>query len=240
MKKTILLSTLFMFSFTFGFDISYSAKSFLWKEFDDRGKQLLKESGFLHEVGFSHNFETNLLYFKPYIGLELGSVEYDGATQSGTPVKSNTNYWGVLTKLPIGKNIKGFYIESGIGYNYWKRNIETTNKAIGYTETWSETYIPLKVGLKIQQNQAIFYTFGEYRFILKTKNEPSIFPVSLEPKTGTHFSIGLGAKKSHFFMEICYSYDKWKKSDAEYYQSYAIYQPESKKEVLKITFGYSY
>jgi len=242
MKRFIFPGFLLISSYSFSLDFQYSLKSFTWKEYEG-GEQLLKESGFLHEFGFSHRFNSDFLYIKPYAGIEIGSVNYDGQTQSGTPVESDTNYWGVLTRLSIGKEIGLFFGETGIGYDYWKRNIETSS-AIGYTETWNQFYIPIRFGVQGNLSDTKLYGFGEYRINIKTNNEPSIAPVTLKPKSDLFFSIGCGVKVKRISMELSYSYDRWKKSDKEYYISggkvYAVWQPKSKREIVRFTVGYSF
>ncbi|WP_457635853.1 hypothetical protein [Persephonella sp.] len=242
MRKFAIVGILAVFSSSYSLDFQYSLKSFTWKEYE-AGKQLLKESGFLHEFGFSHRFDAEVLYIKPYAGIEIGSVNYDGQTQSGTPAKTDTNYWGVLTRLCIGKEIGLFFGEIGVGYDYWKRNLETSS-AIGYTETWSQFYVPLRVGLQGIISETKLYWFGEYRINIRTKNEPSTSPVTLEPKADLFFTISGGVEIKRLKFELSYSYDKWKKSDREYYLSggyvYAVWQPESKREVVRFTAGYSF
>ncbi|WP_293445733.1 hypothetical protein [Persephonella sp.] len=242
MKKFAVVGILAVFSSSYSLDFQYSLKSFTWKEYE-AGKQLLKESGFLHEFGFSHRFDAEVLYIKPYAGIEIGSVKYDGQTQSGTPVKSDTNYWGVLTRVCVGKEIGLFFGETGIGYDYWKRNLETSS-AIGYTETWSQFYVPLRVGIQTKMKDTKLYGFGEYRINIRTKNEPSISPVTLKPKADLFFTIGGGVEVKRLKFELSYSYDRWKKSDKEYYISggnvYAVWQPKSKREIIRITAGYSF
>ena len=235
MIKKILMGVVILSTSSTAFDLQYSLKSFVWKEYDDKDKQLLKESGFLHEIGFSHTFDAQILYIKPYAGIEIGSVNYDGQTQTGTPVKTDTNYWGVLTRLMVGKEIKYIFIEAGAGYHYWKRNLETST-ATGYTETWSQFYIPVRLGLQNRYKDVKLYGYGEYRFNIKTKNEPSIVPVTLEPENGLFFSAGGGVIVNRVKFELEYSYDRWEKSDVEK----GVFQPKSKREILKLTAGYMF
>ncbi|SNZ11081.1 hypothetical protein SAMN06265182_2001 [Persephonella hydrogeniphila] len=235
MNRKIIMGILILSTSSMALNFQYSLKSFLWKEYDDKDKQLLKESGFLHEFGFSHIFNADFLYIKPYAGVEIGSVNYDGQTQTGTPVKTDTNYWGVTTRLSIGKEIKYTFFETGAGYYYWKRNIETSS-AIGYTETWSQFYIPVRAGLQKKYKDVKLYGYGEYRFNIKTKNEPSIVSVTLKPKSGLFFSLGGGVIVNRLKFELDYSYDRWRKSDVKS----GVFQPKSKREVLKLTAGYMF
>ncbi|WP_457643644.1 hypothetical protein [Persephonella sp.] len=234
----LIFAGILLSSGAFAVEFQYSLKSFVWEEFGDSGNKLLKESGFLHEIGATHKFEIPVLYLKPYIGVEIGSVKYDGATWAGTPVESDTNYWGVRTKIAIGKELGIFYGETGTGYDYWKRNIETVDTAIGYTETWSQWYIPVRAGIKTDMEDVELWCFGEYRFNLETKNQPSIGGITIKPKSGLFFSVGGGVRVSGITAEVVYSYDKWKKSDPACSLSGCYLQPESKRQVLQFTLGY--
>ncbi|MBK3332350.1 porin family protein [Persephonella atlantica] len=231
---------IFLTTSVYAVEFSYSAKSFLWKEYGNSGEELLKESGWLHEFGFSEIFDAQIIYIKPYLGVEIGSVSYDGQTQSGIPVKTDTNYWGVLTRLTIGKEFDILFGETGIGYDYWKRNLESSSVSTGYTETWSQLYIPVRAGIKFTIQDTQLYGFGEYRLNMKTKNSPSIVDVTLEPKTGLFFSVGGGVKVKKISVEVEYSYDKWKKSDPKQYGSSLVWQPESKRQTLSFTIGYQF
>ncbi|WP_457638869.1 hypothetical protein [Persephonella sp.] len=245
MKKTVITGILVSLP-AFAVELSYSVKSFTWKEYDSAGKQLLKESGFLHQIGIKHSFSTESLYITPSLGVEVGSVNYDGQTQTGTPVSTDTNYWGVLTRIAVGTNIKLFFVESGLGYDYWKRNIESKSSAIGYAETWSQFYIPLQIGIKKKLNETAFKIFGEYRFNIETKNVPSLYSVTTKPKSGLFFTVGAGAEVGRITFNLSYSYDKWKKSDPVIYidtaqnLAYRVWQPESKREIIEASIGYKF
>ena len=139
-------------AFTLGdLDVYALAESFTWREFDDAGGQLLKESGPRFGVGVAFTREfANHLTLKPRIELNSGSVDYDGQTQSGVPVTTTTNYFGIKLEMDLAGRIRpsqGFVLEpfAGIGIRAWSRDIKDGTAAdgslaIGYTENWTTFY----------------------------------------------------------------------------------------------------
>ncbi len=74
----------------------FTIENFEWKEFNTNGSQLLKESGPIYGIGISTKLEdVNLITAKFKGELFIGSIDYDGQTQAGTSVKTDTDYFGL-------------------------------------------------------------------------------------------------------------------------------------------------
>jgi hypothetical protein len=113
------------------FDVYLKGESFTWKEFDDRGDQLLKESGPVFGVGGSAKWDIKSLFIKLKGELFGGTVNYDGQTQSGLPVETDTDYLGGVIEGNLGWKFiiaESSSIEPFIGpaARYWDRRIRSS------------------------------------------------------------------------------------------------------------------
>ncbi len=130
----------------------FAVDSFLWKEFDEDGTRLVKESGPLFGVGFSYQaVYQNDLIFTPAIELFGGRVDYEGQACSITTgiciaSTSNVRYFGVKLDGDLGMrfgepgdlSVEPFV---GIGLRSWLRDIADGMAAdgsptAGYSEEW--------------------------------------------------------------------------------------------------------
>jgi hypothetical protein len=80
-------------------------------------------------------------------------VNYDGQTQGGTPVKTTTDYFGVLGEFRYGyrwslNERQSLDLMGGLGMENWARHL---NGSGGYTENWFPIY--LKAGLEISPHE---------------------------------------------------------------------------------------
>ncbi len=126
---------------------------FYWQE-DYNGVKLLDESGLRYVLGLSYKepkdegwlsaFRTEVYY---------GSVDYNGQTQDGTPVKTTTDYYGGLLEGRYGYRwglSEQQYIDlmGGIGFEGWLRSLQGEG---GYNEYWYPIY--LKAGVEISPEE---------------------------------------------------------------------------------------
>lgn len=129
---------------------------FSYQEFDDNGKLLDKEEGFLPggKIGLQKNLGRWSLLAT--VGAYGGYVDYTGQTQTGTPITTRTmqnivdttllaEYW-----LATGSGTR-YAPYAGAGYHYWHRNIQPTHTASGQpvsglveTYTWYYGLLGLK------------------------------------------------------------------------------------------------
>ncbi|HUI67743.1 MAG TPA: hypothetical protein VL087_06005 [Nitrospirota bacterium] len=156
-----------------GFYLYGVAESFTWKEFDDSGARVVKESGPLFGIGiaYSHEFEDQLT-FTPKGEIFFGSVDYDGQTQTGEPLTTTVGYFGLTLDGDIGRKFKvsqSFSLEpfGGLGLRWWLRDIKngtTSTGAIsqGYMEGWTTLYGRLGVrgGIDVSKQTMMFFEGG--------------------------------------------------------------------------------
>lgn len=125
--------------------LGVSVQDFGYKEYDDQGVLLDREDGLM--PGLMLEFGAGWSSVSVALRFELadGLVDYDGQTQSGTPIKTETdekitNLQAVLRyKLkPLSQHNVMFI--GGIGHRVWRRNIRATNSSTGLFEVYRWQY----------------------------------------------------------------------------------------------------
>ncbi len=140
-----------------GLKFSYGLENFRWEEFDigNGGSSLLTETGWRHvlqvnSAGAASSFWDYDFTLRGY----LGQVDYDGRTQDGVPVTSDTDYLGSNLELAFLRYISGdrssrwgsqWLLELGLGYDGWRRELlggtdATGRSTVGYTEDYRISY----------------------------------------------------------------------------------------------------
>jgi hypothetical protein len=118
--------------------LGFAPEYYYWQE-NANGAKLLDESGIRYALTLSYKIAPVegwlwAAQFKVY----YGSVNYDGQTQGGTPLKTTTVYYGGLGKIQSGYrwNIDEHYnldVVGGFGFEDWLRSL---NGPGGYNENW--------------------------------------------------------------------------------------------------------
>jgi hypothetical protein len=122
---------------------------YYWRE-DANGMKLLDESGFRYglELSYKERQDEGWLSatrFKAY----YGSVDYNGGTWGGTPIKATSVYYGGLGEFRYGYRWgldENQYLDlmGGVGVEDWYRHL---NGSGGYGENWTPIY--LKAGFEL-------------------------------------------------------------------------------------------
>ena len=127
---------------------------FSWEEFGNTGPSLLKESGSRLTLGaVARNFEQpfHRIVYEVEVKGYFGDVGYDGQTQSGQPLETDTEYRGTRLDVTIGGRVMrlwdSYHIDllGGLGVEDWTRNIkdgETSSgtPVFGIKETYHVRY----------------------------------------------------------------------------------------------------
>ena len=124
--------------FDFGFKAGF--ESFEWEEFDDNGESLLTETGTRFVagafIGNTPQLDQKFIYnaeIKNYFGV----VDYDGQTQDGVPVTTDTTYTGFNLIGEAGiraGNANGSFAWDFVGkldVDTWVRNLESSRDVTG-------------------------------------------------------------------------------------------------------------
>ena len=232
--------------------IYFKIENFTWKEFDDSGSQLLEESGPIYGIGFSASSEyANSLTAIFKVELFNGSIDYDGQTQAGTPVKTDTDYQGFKLEGDIGnKFIKAekssLEAFAGLGYRWWLRDIKSTSDAIGYEEEWWSIYARLGIrGEHIFSDQLKAFFETGAKLPMKTENEADLAvfglgKVTLEPENEPSAFAEIGLKWNRLKTSVFYEGMRFSKSEQVIVRPYAIHQPESQADILGINVGMTF
>jgi len=235
-------------------NLYFVAESFTWKEFLGN-ETLLKESGPLYGFGFSGKVGGDIsqpLAFHYKVEGFIGYINYDGQTQTGIPITSDTRYFGFKTELGGGWNIfageSGFSFEpfAGLGHRWWLRDITDSSSGIGsgYEEVWRSYYGRLGIRgekessdrFKIFIEAAViipFYT--ENRVYL---NDFSLEDVKVEPGNETSFWAEAGLKFKKFRLSVFYEGLRFSESDKV--GPFRIFQPESEADIFGANIGFTF
>lgn len=239
-------------------EVYFGFESFTWEEFDDFGQKLLEESGPRIGVGFAmHKVFEGGFTLKPRVELFWGTVDYDGATQAGEPVLSETDYLGFKAEIDMGGQVgQGVRFEpfGGIGLRFWDRTINDSitvlgTQAIGYTEEWYMAYF--RVGFRLQSPpEDAFQGFFELgaRIPLYTENTAllsekfSAADVTFEPGNRTSLFAEAGFRAEVFKLTAFYESLRFKPSDSvmEPVSGLLLYQPESEADIFGVRVGASF
>lgn len=109
------------------FEIGAGLMAFDYTEFDDNNVFLDGETGLI--PGVIVKLKTNKrIYYEWEGSLYANEIDYDGQTQGGTPVKTNSDALIIDTHFKMGLNFdpsfdRGQKLYTGMGYRYWYRNI---------------------------------------------------------------------------------------------------------------------
>jgi len=181
-------------TFEIGFDTKYL-------DYEEDG--YMEEDGWMYGIVGKYIYhENNGLMFKTSLSIVFGETDYDGQTQSGTPVKADTDDWIFEWRALIGKDYRltgGSLLTpfTGIGYRYWNNDIDASG---GYEREIQYWYLP--IGVKSISPLIKNWTWGvsmEYDLFLsgKIKSHISdIHPKYNDPENDQDFGDGYGVRFS--------------------------------------------
>ncbi len=228
-------------------DIYLNVESFTWKEFDDSGKQIIKESGPIFGLGFSGKSDiAKALTFKGKGELFGWRIDYDGQTQAGTPLKTKTDYFGFKVEGDLGWKFmvaEKYSLEpfAGLGWRWWLRNIKDTDNAIGGKELWSNIYARLGVRGDIAfSEKAKVFAEGGVKFPIYNQNKTDIFDITLEPGNEASAFAEAGFKWAKLKASVFYEGMRFSKSNTVTISDGQVWQPESKADIFGVNVGVAF
>lgn len=236
---------------------------FSWKEYDDSGSRLLKESGPIFGAGTAARVDLHQRSLILHGKAELFGtvVDYEGQTQSddrdfnNRPVDSDTRYFGAKFEGDLGwrfafdgGSLEPFF---GLGYRTWLRDIDNSSATTeagmrfpvgGATEYWDTIYT--RYGLKgevLMGNETALFLEAGAKYPLYTRNEAKdtfAGDVTIEPRSDWSAFAELGLRHKAFRPSIFYEGFRFKRSHNEHKAGYLIWQPESESDIVGISFAY--
>jgi len=231
-------------------------ESFVWKEYDSDGSQLLKESGPRYVLTYQYKSErAESISYEFFADFYFGDVDYDGQTQTAIPVTSTTQYTGLRAEVLVDYHFlegasSSLAFIGGLGGDGWSRDLKDTTTSSGapvsgYTENYLMIYG--KLGLSLQ--------FGspEWRQNIKvgarrpiyTEETIDEFFVTLNPKPTTTLFAGWDqrwtmSQDTTMGLSIYYEHTRFDPSDVELSAIGYVYQPESDMQVVGAKLLYSF
>lgn len=144
----------------FNLGVGFDAMYFDYREFNGNDVLLDKETGPMPGLHLSGALQWDNWYSELVYEYHLGTVDYDGQTQNGEPLTTETEEDIVDLSLIVGRHFGAASryrsaLYAGLGYHYWERNILPTGTVAGLLETYQWSYALLGVKfsfLKSDQN----------------------------------------------------------------------------------------
>ncbi len=195
-----------------------------------------------------------------------GGLDYEGSTQSGIPVKSNTDDFITEIVATYGWDFRGPVYEQrpyiGLGYRYWNDRIKdsatsTGVPVFGYEREVSYLYAPL--GIRFNGGLASNWTWAtrvQYKYFIEGQVRTHLEDVdpgfnTLENKQSSGYGYDIAATFMRLFggggvkglaIEPYYSYWSIKQSDNATVTYYGTpvgygYEPKNNTKVLGLRVG---
>ena len=135
---------------TFHLGVGFDAMYFDYREYNGNDILLDKETGPMPGLHLSTALRWDNWYSELVYEHHLGTVDYDGQTQNGDPLATDTEEDIVDLSLIVGRHfgVASRYrsaMYAGLGYHNWERNILPTSTVAGLLETYEWSYALLGV-----------------------------------------------------------------------------------------------
>lgn len=244
----ILSSFSFTHAFASEFNVYGKVQSFTWKEYNDNGSTLLKETGPIYRGGASYKFYPyRKLSSRTKAELFGGVVDYDGHRLDGVPVKTDTNYFGARIEQDLGwkftvseKSAVEPFV--GIGYEGWLRNLKSTDEAIGLTEKWKSLYGRLGIGIEYLPNKNVkVFTGCGLKYPFTTSNYIDVLGVTVKPNGKVSGFAEVGIEYGLIRISGFYEGMRFSKSPVVSFDTdigvVDVWQPKSKADMYGLTVG---
>lgn len=239
--------------------VTAGLERFSWSEYNGGGK-LLDESGLRNSVGLSWlmNGTSGLLF--GYNGrFYTGDVTYAGQTNTGGSFSSTSGYQGMLNEAVLHYRLDSgiqpdetgrHYLDlvTGLGLDYWVREIKGKGNVSGYKETYSIGFLRAGLAMLPVKNGMEVAAGLKYPLYL---NEKVAFPgadgdVAVSPNSDVSYYGSIGWRFSNP-LSVTLDFDSYRFRASDYVPYTAggvaagsIHQPESRMEVYTLKVGYSF
>lgn len=239
--------------------VQAGVQSFRWSEYGDNGGRLLQEKGARFSIGAAFdNFQrkdSGVLY-SVNGKLYLGSVDYDGQTQSGVPATTDVSYFGLNIEAQggyrFGRRI-GLDVFGGVGIDDWVRSIADGRATNGTTVYGYDEYYTILYG---KAGLGFFQLLDGWRYMLQGGVKMPLYTsehvdlgsgVDLEPGlkpsafANVQFDFGSG-RRDRFGVALYYDSYRFSESDPELLtyggSTYLVVQPRSHMDVYGLRLSY--
>jgi hypothetical protein len=117
-------------------DLGFDLMSFDYSEFNSNGKLLDQETGGMPGLAASWRYEWPEWFVAVNLDYHEANVDYDGQTQSATPLTTTTDNYITNLRFMGGRVFNGIAgakstLYAGAGYHYWYRDINPSSDSLG-------------------------------------------------------------------------------------------------------------
>ncbi len=214
-----------------------------YSSFDYYEPGLMSETGSLPglEVSYYHQVESIPMSHQFEMEYFTGGLRYDGSTQGGTPVQTDTDD-SLLGMRWIVDHMYGNYFAPyiGFGLRFWSDRIEGSG---GYRRKIFYNYIP--IGLRVIYGEIWRFVLElEYDLFLSGKVtshledvDPSLYAAENDQDSGKGFRIQFIVQRGYFYGKLFYR--RWDVDDSDYSAVYnlVLYEPKNNTQMIGMTFG---
>jgi hypothetical protein len=228
-------------------NLGFAPEYFYWQE-NDGGAKLLDESGLRYGLDLSgKQIQIESWLWAADFKIYYGSVDYNGQTMGGTPLKSTTGYIGGSGEMRFGyrwslARHQRVELMGGFGFEDWTRSL---NGPGGYTENWLPIYF--KAGLELTPDPTGWIGTVGVKVPIYTDQT-----VDLSRQGGPTFNLYPGSMPS-LYADLGYQFCKHLSAEA-FFDSYwfsvsppkdlggglEAYQPESKTYQVGVKVGWTF
>jgi len=171
-----------------------SSQNFHYKETDAQGAMLDREDGLLPGVEIAARIRNGRYTSLITASLHGGTITYDGQTQGGSSLTTDTQERIADVAVSIMRTIDPSStsprLSAGFGYREWRRDIQPTNFTSGLYETYRWPYWMLGVNADFLQN-------GHWKAGLDWRLMRPIYPtIEIEADGFDPLTLDLGARLS--------------------------------------------
>ena len=230
--------------------------------FEYEEPSVMTEKGFLSGVMARYAYNQGVVMFDCSFEFAAGSLDYDGSTWGGTPVKADTDDYLFEIRTLLGGNIyQGKNKVTpflGFGLRYWNDTIQASG---GYEREILYLYTPIGIKLAGPLSRKWSWGFsGEYDLFWKgwvTSHLSDADPGYNDPENTQSFGDGFGVRVSFqfrnhistrfsWYIEPFFRYWDVGPSDYAILTYYGaptgifVYEPENNTLTYGVTFGFGF
>lgn len=229
------------------FAFSEGVKSFQYREYDRNNERLLSEEGTLLNIDLSLQYHKPRYYFSSRVDYGIGTVNYDGHTQSRKTLKAKTKI-----ELITFFGEAGWYIEPNIAIftrfsqNRMYRTVLATNTTSSFTSnyTWNEFGFGTRLNARVNPTQSInsYFLFSKTQDPKVSITAPSENISNLELSLGSKSTVEFGINwlyqdSDKYIVDVGAKYQQYSfgaSNSVGIGSSRSIYEPRSRTKLLDL------
>jgi hypothetical protein len=215
-------------------------QQFLWDEADANGVTIVEEEG--AQLGLGYKYDG--AHARARAEITGGDVDYDGQTQDGTPLQTETGYLGLLLegdwkfiRPRRGEGVfrrRPFEPYVGGGLRYWNRELGAAPGGFSYTEDWLTFYLHLgfEASKWFSENRRIYVNMrgGVTAYTIEQidLSTAGLGTFTVNPEPGGMLRLEGGWEQEALHLTLFVETATWGQSDPDIQGGIAAVQPDSR------------